>query len=113
VERHRLGGVRVRDRARGHRAGVGGLPPSADRPGRLSDRETRRATMYEDRARLASLWEAERELFRRLHPRSGELAQRARAHLPHGVPMLWMAKWPGDWPVHVAHASGAHFTCAD
>jgi len=69
--------------------------------------------MYDDRDRLAALWDAERELFRRLHPRSGELAQRARDHLPDGVPMLWMAKWPGDWPVHVAGAAGAHFTCAD
>jgi glutamate-1-semialdehyde aminotransferase len=69
--------------------------------------------MYEDRARLAALWEAELATFRRLHPRSGELAARARAHLPGGVPMLWMAKWPGDWPVYVAEASGAHFTCVD
>ena len=69
--------------------------------------------MYEDRARLASLWEEELASFRRLHPRSGELAAEARAHLPGGVPMLWMAKWPGDWPVYVVEASGAHFTCAD
>jgi glutamate-1-semialdehyde aminotransferase len=69
--------------------------------------------MYEDRARLASLWEHELATFRRLHPRSGELAARARTHLPDGVPMLWMAKWPGDWPVYVTQASGAHFTCAD
>jgi glutamate-1-semialdehyde aminotransferase len=69
--------------------------------------------MYEDRARLASLWEQELATFRRLHPRSGELAAQARTHLPGGVPMLWMAKWPGDWPVYVTEASGAHFTCAD
>ena len=69
--------------------------------------------MYDDRARLASLWEQELATFRRLHPRSGELAERARAHLPDGVPMLWMAKWPGDWPVYVAEAGGAHFTCVD
>ncbi len=69
--------------------------------------------MYEDRARLRRLWEAELETFRRLHPRSGELWQQARAHLPGGVPMLWMSKWPGDWPVYVEEASGAHFRCAD
>jgi len=69
--------------------------------------------VYEDRARLAALWEDELATFRRLHPRSGELAARGRAHLPDGVPMLWMAKWPGDWPVHVVEAAGAHFTCAD
>lgn len=33
--------------------------------------------------------------------------------MPHGVPMSWMAKWPGDFPVFVDHASGAHFTDAD
>jgi glutamate-1-semialdehyde aminotransferase len=27
--------------------------------------------------------------------------------------MLWMAKWPGPWPVYVDHAQGAHFTCVD
>ncbi len=27
--------------------------------------------------------------------------------------MLWMAKWPGPWPVYVSEASGAHFTCVD
>ena len=69
--------------------------------------------MYEDRARLTKLWEAELELFRRLHPRSGELWQQAREHLPGGVPMLWMSKWPGDWPVYVEEAAGAHFRCAD
>jgi glutamate-1-semialdehyde aminotransferase len=69
--------------------------------------------MYDDRTRLATLWEQELATFRRLHPRSGELAERARAHLPEGVPMLWMAKWPGDWPVYVADAGGAHFTCVD
>lgn len=30
-----------------------------------------------------------------------------------GVPMLWMAKWPGPWPVYVERASGAHFACVD
>ena len=44
--------------------------------------------MYDDRARLASLWEQELATFRRLHPRSGELAERARAHLPNLDPPL-------------------------
>ncbi|TXK17801.1 aminotransferase class III-fold pyridoxal phosphate-dependent enzyme [Homoserinibacter sp. GY 40078] len=69
--------------------------------------------MYGDRARLTTLWDAERELFRATHPASGELWSRASAHLPGGVPMLWMSKWPGDWPVYVEEASGAHFRCAD
>jgi glutamate-1-semialdehyde aminotransferase len=27
--------------------------------------------------------------------------------------MLWMAKWPGPWPVYVKSARGAHFECVD
>ena len=27
--------------------------------------------------------------------------------------MLWMAKWPGPWPVYVDSAGGAHFRCVD
>jgi len=69
--------------------------------------------VYADRARLAALWDDELRLFRERHPRSGELWQAAREHLPDGVPMLWMAKWPGEWPVYVDEASGAHFRCAD
>jgi glutamate-1-semialdehyde aminotransferase len=33
--------------------------------------------------------------------------------MPDGVPMLWMAKWPGPWPVYVESAKGAHFRCVD
>jgi len=68
---------------------------------------------YTDRARLAALWETELELFRSQRPNSGEQWQRAVQHMPDGVPMLWMAKWPGPWPVYVAAASGAHFDCVD
>jgi glutamate-1-semialdehyde aminotransferase len=30
-----------------------------------------------------------------------------------GVPMSWMKKWPGPYPVYVASAKGAHFTDVD
>ncbi len=69
--------------------------------------------MYEDRARLAALWAAEVDVFRAARPKSFAEFQRAKLHMPDGVPMLWMAKWPGPWPVYVADASGAHFTCVD
>lgn len=68
---------------------------------------------YEDRARLAGLWETELELFRAQRPRSADEWERAIQHMPDGVPMLWMAKWPGPWPVYVREASGAHFECLD
>jgi glutamate-1-semialdehyde aminotransferase len=60
-----------------------------------------------------TLYDAELELFETRHPRCRELWLEASEHMPDGVPMLWMAKWPGPWPVFVTGASGAHFTCAD
>ncbi|MDO7881549.1 transaminase [Antiquaquibacter soli] len=69
--------------------------------------------MYEDRGRLAALWETELDVFRAARPASHAEWERAERHMPDGVPMLWMAKWPGPWPVYVESASGAHFTCVD
>jgi glutamate-1-semialdehyde aminotransferase len=66
-----------------------------------------------DRNRLAVLHARESERFVATHPRSGELFERARQSMPGGVPMSWMAKWPGAFPVFVANASGAHFTDVD
>jgi len=68
---------------------------------------------YPDRERLAALHHAEVERFRAARPESGRLWRAASEVMPEGVPMLWMAKWPGPWPVHVDSAAGAHFTCAD
>lgn len=69
--------------------------------------------MYDDRQRLAALWQTELDLFRAEHPASEREFERAVQHMPDGVPMLWMAKWPGPWPVYVRRASGAHFECFD
>lgn len=69
--------------------------------------------MYHDRQRLAALWQSEVERFIESRPRSREEFDRASRHLPDGVPMLWMAKWPGPWPVYVNRAAGAHFVCVD
>jgi glutamate-1-semialdehyde 2,1-aminomutase len=68
---------------------------------------------YSDRDRLARLWADEVALFESLHSRSRELWSEAVPHMPDGVPMLWMAKWPGPWPVYVESAAGAHFVDAD
>jgi glutamate-1-semialdehyde aminotransferase len=68
---------------------------------------------YADRARLAALWQSELEIFEAARPVSRREWQRAVEHMPDGVPMLWMAKWPGPWPVYVETATGAHFTCLD
>ncbi|PJJ72697.1 glutamate-1-semialdehyde 2,1-aminomutase [Diaminobutyricimonas aerilata] len=66
-----------------------------------------------DRARLERLWDQEVAAFRAARPRSEERWRDASAHLPDGVPMLWMSKWPGPWPVYVDSAAGSHFTCVD
>jgi len=66
-----------------------------------------------DREHLSQLMARERERFRTLHPRSAALAEKARAHMPDGVPMSWMAKWPGGFPIFVSSAKGAHFRDVD
>jgi glutamate-1-semialdehyde 2,1-aminomutase len=48
-----------------------------------------------------------------MHPRSRELAEQARATMFEGVPMPWMRKWPGGFPVFVREAKGAHFEDVD
>jgi glutamate-1-semialdehyde aminotransferase len=69
--------------------------------------------VYRDRERLAELWSIETQTFAAARPRSKALFAEALPHLPDGVPMLWMAKWPGPWPVYVESAAGAHFVDVD
>jgi glutamate-1-semialdehyde aminotransferase len=66
-----------------------------------------------DRARLHDLMDRERRTFRELHSRSGQLAEDAKRSLLFGVPMNWMTRWPGDYPVFVDRAGGARFWDAD
>ena len=62
---------------------------------------------------LSNLMARERERFRTLHPKSAALAEKAKAHMPGGVPMSWMAKWPGGFPIFVATAKGSRFRDVD
>ncbi len=66
-----------------------------------------------DRERLARLTSAELDRFARAHPRSGKLHEQAKASLVDGVPMNWMVRWAGPWPLFVEQAAGAHFQCVD
>jgi len=66
-----------------------------------------------NRSRLEQLLAKEENLFLNEHPRSKELYERARAHWQGGVPMLWMTRWAGKFPVFVSEARGAHFKCVD
>jgi hypothetical protein len=65
------------------------------------------------RSKLADLLKAEEQLFHTTHPKSYELYQRARKSLHGGVPMLWMIRWAGSFPVFVKEAKGAHFRDVD
>ena len=66
-----------------------------------------------NRAKLKNLHEREAKRFIAEHPRCAELYSRAQQSLLGGVPMNWMKKWAGEFPVFVTKAKGAHFTCAD
>lgn len=68
---------------------------------------------FSDRARLHTLMQREQRRFVEEHPASDALFQRARHCLLGGVPMNWMAKWAGGFPLFVAEALGAHFTDVD
>src|SRR5438270_6049951 len=57
--------------------------------------------------------ERELERFRREHPRSLELTERAKASLLGGVPMHWMVRWAGGFPVFAREAHGARFVDVD
>jgi glutamate-1-semialdehyde 2,1-aminomutase len=63
--------------------------------------------------RAAALLERELERFERGHPRSGELSRRAAASLLGGVPMHWMMRWPGAYPIYASEAQGARFRDVD
>ena len=66
-----------------------------------------------DRTRLQDLMARERATFRERTPRSAALSADAKGSLLFGVPMNWMTRWPGEYPVFVDHAEGARFTDAD
>jgi len=65
-----------------------------------------------DRARIGELHARELTRFRRERPRSMDMIERARAHMPNGVPMAWMAS-DNDQPVYIDHGQGPGFTDVD
>jgi len=70
-------------------------------------------TSFYDQTRLEQLFSDELELFVKTHPESKKLHEKAAGPMMNGVPMSWMKKWPGPYPVYVASAKGAHFTDVD
>jgi glutamate-1-semialdehyde 2,1-aminomutase len=66
-----------------------------------------------DRNRLAAVQAEETARFRAEHPRSEALFARTKETMINGVPMSWMRRWPGGFPVYVAEAEGARFVDVD
>jgi glutamate-1-semialdehyde 2,1-aminomutase len=66
-----------------------------------------------DRQVLGRLHAVEEERFIATHPRSAVLAKEAQTNLLGGVPMAWMTRWPGSFPLFFDTAYGAHFTDVD
>jgi glutamate-1-semialdehyde 2,1-aminomutase len=66
-----------------------------------------------NREKLHQLKQREEARFIAEHPKSAELYARAKHSLLGGVPMNWMNKWAGAFPVFVGNAKGAHFTDVD
>ena len=65
-----------------------------------------------DRDRITRLLADELVRFRADRPVTMALLERARAHMPNGVPMAWMAS-DNDQPVYIARGEGAGFTDVD
>jgi glutamate-1-semialdehyde 2,1-aminomutase len=66
-----------------------------------------------DRARLSDLLAREQQTFERTHPRAAAHHAAAESALLGGVPMPWMMRWAGGFPVIAAHARGARLTDTD
>ncbi len=62
---------------------------------------------------LDALLARELARFEETHPRSRALAADARRSLLGGVPMHWMVRWPGGFPVFATEAAGARFRDVD
>ena len=66
-----------------------------------------------DRKRLESLLEQERTRYADTHPRSAEAYTRGQRNLFGGVPMTWMNKAAGHFPLYLSGARGSRVTDID
>ncbi len=66
-----------------------------------------------DRTKLARALARERAAFAAARPRSQAAAAEAAEHLVGGVPMTWMAKWAGGFPMFLAEAHDNRVTDLD
>ena len=68
---------------------------------------------YANREKLAQLFATEVDRFQETHPQSRKLFEVGAQSMMSGVPMSWMAKWPGGFPVYVDWAKGSRFVDVD
>jgi glutamate-1-semialdehyde 2,1-aminomutase len=66
-----------------------------------------------NRHHLKELRAKEEQRFLDTHKKSGTAFEDSKKVMHEGVPMSWMAKWPGAHPVFVQEAKGARFTDID
>jgi glutamate-1-semialdehyde 2,1-aminomutase len=66
-----------------------------------------------DRDRLRKALAREHERFEAEHPRARAFYERARASMVAGVPMHWMVRWAGGFPIVVAEGHEARVTDID
>jgi glutamate-1-semialdehyde 2,1-aminomutase len=64
------------------------------------------------RGKIAALHARELDRFRQARPQSLAMISRARAHMPNGLPMAWMAS-DNEQPVYIDHGQGPGFTDID
>jgi len=66
-----------------------------------------------DTDRLADLFRREQHVFIDANPESKRLAEEATRSLVGGVPMNWMSRWPGPFPLFGRSARGSRIVDAD
>ncbi|MPW25571.1 aminotransferase class III-fold pyridoxal phosphate-dependent enzyme [Alkalibaculum sp. M08DMB] len=66
-----------------------------------------------NREKLKIKFEEEMKMFDSLHPASKKMFDKAKESLLQGVPLNWMVRWMGEFPIFVEKAEGAHFTDVD
>ncbi|MBX9569300.1 MAG: aspartate aminotransferase family protein [Candidatus Obscuribacterales bacterium] len=66
-----------------------------------------------DRKLLDTRLSEEEQKFKNDHPISFSLFEEAKSCLLGGVPMNWMTRWPGSFPLFIKEGKGAHFIDVD
>ena len=66
-----------------------------------------------DREKLKERYDCEIELFKEKHSESQKMYNAARDSLLNGVPMNWMVRWAGSYPVFVKEAKGSYIKDVD